>query len=250
MTIPVIKLVCNECGKEFDVNPGHFAQMGFKNLPKRCPTCLDKKQLRPSIVQERKLLNVYDGVEIVSLPDSWQKVDSFEKDLPSYQMIIKGSRFGASWSGRIDIFASHPFRSGDVVSIREMEAQHIIKVRHEYRSTMHYGTVAVTKELPVTTDNPEAEEVIRTRRYLVLEPHDKPATCHLVWTEARTKTTLKGLGRQYHARVSGAPIAKWEIWGGYRSGRAYTTGILAIVDKEHPLYITVTGDIQEEKCYE
>jgi hypothetical protein len=138
---------------------------------------------------------------------------------------------------------------GDVVSVREMEAKHLIKVRREQKQTMEHGEVIVEKELPITADDPEAEEVIRTRHYLVLEPSDGEATCQLVWAEAHTKTTLKGLGRQYWARVEGAPIASWYVFGGVRSGRAHTTGVLAIVDQEHPLYIIKTGDIEGEEIY-
>jgi uncharacterized protein (DUF736 family) len=250
VSIPVLKLVCNDCGEQFDVNPGHFAQMGFKNLPKRCPKCADTAQQRPSVVVERKLLNVYDGVKIVSLPPGeWREVKGWKKDIPAFRLTWKGSEYGASWSGRIDLFAPTLPQIGDVVSIREMESRHLVKVRREQKQTMEHGEVIVEKELPITADDPEAEEVIRTRRYLVLEPFDGEATCQLVWAEAHTKTTLKGLGRQYWARVEGAPIASWYVFGGVRSGRAHTTGVLAIVDQERPLYIIKTGDIEGEEIY-
>jgi hypothetical protein len=201
-------------------------------------------------VVERKLLNVYDGVKIVSLPPGeWREVKGWKKDISGYKMAIKGSMYGASWNGRIDLFAPTLPQIGDVVSVREMEAKHLIKVRREQKQTMEHGEVIVEKELPITAEDPEAEEVIRTRHYLVLEPFDGEATCQLVWAEAHTKTTLKGLGRQYWARVEGTPLASWEVKGGYRSGRAYTVGTLAIVDSDHPLYIIKTGDIEGEEIY-
>jgi len=248
-SIPVLKMVCQQCGEEFPVNPGHFAQMGFKNLPKRCPKCADIAQVRPSVVVERNLLNVYDGVKIVSLPpEDWQETKGYKKDIPAFKLTIKGSRYGASWSGRIDLFAPVLPQAGDIVSIREMEAKHLIKVRREQRSTLEHGKVLVEKELPITADDPEAEDVIRVRRYLTIEPFDGEPTSKLVWAEARTKTTLKGFGRQYWARVEGA-IASWKVKGGYRSGRAYTVGVLAIVDPDHPLYVITEGDTEEEKIY-
>lgn len=251
MSIPMLKLVCNECGREFEVNPGHFAQLGFKNLPKRCPTCNDIRQGRPSVVVERKLQAVYDGVEIVSLPPGeWEQVAGFDGDQSGYRLTVKGRRFGASWYGRIDLFSQSIPKVGDVVSVRTMEAEHKVKQVLKTRPTMRYGEVTIEEILPVTDSNPEAEVVIKTHRYLVIEPWEGESTCRLVWVEAHTKTTLKGLGRQYWAEISGAPIASWRISGGVRSGRAHTDAVLAIVDKEHPLYVTVEGDIQEEKVYD
>jgi len=249
-SIPVLKLVCQTCGEEFPVNPGHFAQMGFKNLPKRCPTCADKAQARPSVAVERNLLNVYDGVEIVSLPPGkWQETEGYKKDVPAFRLTVKGSRYGAAWNGRIDLFTAAVPEIGAVVSIREMESRHLIKVRREQRQTLEHGVVTVEKELPITADDPDAKEVIRVHRYLVLEPFDGPAICRLVWAEADTKTTLKGFGRQYWADLKGSPIASWQVTGGYRSGRAHTTGALAIVDQDHPLYVIKTGDIEGEEVY-
>ncbi len=249
-SIPVLKMVCQSCDEEFPVNPGHFALLGFKNLPKRCPKCADIAQARPSVAIERKCIAVYDGVEIVSLPPApWQETEGYKKDVPAFRLTIKGSRYGASWSGRIDLFATSIPSPGNIVSIREMETKHLIKVRREQRGTLEHGKVTVEIELPVTADDPDAEEVIRVRRYLVLEPFDGPATCRLVWAEADTKTTLKGFGRQYWAEIKGAPIASWLVSGGVRSGRAHTTGALAIVDHDHPLYVIKTGDIEGEEVY-
>lgn len=219
-------------------------------MPKRCPKCADIAQARPSVAIERKCIAVYDGVEIVSLPPApWQETEGYKKDVPAFRLTIKGSRYGASWSGRIDLFATSIPSPGNIVSIREMEAKHLIKVRREQRVTLEHSKVTVEKELPVTADDPDAEEVIRVRRYLVLEPFDGPAICRLVWAEADTKTTLKGFGRQYWAEIKGTPIASWLVVGGVRSGRAHTTGALAIVDQDHPLYVIKTGDIEGEEVY-
>lgn len=254
-SIPVLKLVCQNCDEEFPVSPEHFARLGFRILPKRCPKCVDLSQRRPSVVVERRLLNVYDGIELVSLPPGeWQDVKAWEKDVPAFKLVIKGSRYGASWSGRIDLFATSIPSPGNIVSIREMEAKHLIKVRRENRARNDFESGTVQEyikeiELPVTADDPDAEEVIRVRRYLVLEPFDGPAICRLVWAEAYTKTTLKGFGRQYWAEIKGAPIVSWLVSGGVRSGRAHTTGALAIVDQDHPLYVIKTGDIEGEEVY-
>ena len=250
-SIPVLKLICQRCGREFSVSPDHFKRLGFKHLPKRCPTCNDEIQGRPSVVVEREVLNVYDGVEIVSLPTlPWEKVSaSSADDIPTYKMVIKGSIYGASWSGRIDIHTTQIPKVGDIVSIREMNSKHRTKVKIHERKTLCHGTVNIEETLPITTDDPDAYETIQSHRYLVIEPFDGEPTSKLVWAEARTKTTLKGFGRQYWAWTDGAPIASWKVKGGYRSGRAYTVGVLAIVDPDHPLYIITKGDIEEEKIY-
>ena len=245
--IPTLKLECQHCGRSFEVNPAHFAALGFKALPKRCPTCADEAQKRPSVVQERHLLAVYDGVEIVRLPGEWQEANDPVNDVAHYRITVRGDRFGASWSGRIDIFAPRPFGPGDVVSIREMEVKHLVRVVTTQRQTLHHGAVTIRREVPL--DAEEGEKTIRSRRYLTLEAHEGPATCRLVWVTAHTKTTLKGFGRQYWAEIRGAPIAEWRVQGGYRSGRAQTTGVLAIVDEAHPLFVRVSGDIQREEVH-
>lgn len=248
--IPVLKLVCQKCSEEFQMNPFHFATMGFKDLPKRCPKCTDIVQGRPSVVIERNCLNVYDGVEVISLPPGeWQKTEGGRKDVSSFQLAVKGRRFGAAWDGRIDLFTTSIPRIGDVVSVREMESRHLVKVREEEKQTLHNGVVVIEKVLPITSDDPNAREVVRHRRYLVVEPFEGSAISRLVWVEAHTKTTLKGFGRQYWTEIKNVSIASWSVSGGVRSDRAHTTGVLAIVDHDHPVYLITKGDIKEEEVY-
>ena len=252
-SIPVLKMVCQQCGEEFPVNPGHFAQMGFKNLPKRCPTCADKAQARPSVVVGRNLLNVYDGVKVVSLPPgNWQETKGYKKDIPAFRLTVKGCRYGAAWSGRIDLFSASIPQPETLCRSGRWRLSTLSR-RENRPNDFESGTVQEyikEIELPVTADDPDAEEVIRVRRYLVLEPFDGPATCRLVWAEADTKTTLKGFGRQYWAEIKGAPIVSWLVSGGVRSGRAHTVGVLAVVNQDHPLYIVKTGDIKGVDLYQ
>lgn len=241
-SIPVLKLVCQECGKEFPVAPDHFAQMGFRHLPKRCPTCKDIQQDRPSVVVERKCLEIYDGVEIVSLPGEWLKVPRRERsDKETFGMTILGRKFGAAWNGRIDLFALHSWESGDIVSVRVMEVTHKVRFVTEEVSTLRHGTILVHKNVPIGNTE-EGKITLEKRQYLALERWDRePSGMKLVWVTAYSKTTLKGFGRQYRAEIVGAPVAEWRIGGGVRSGRAYTDGCLAIIDQDHPLMV---------KCYE
>lgn len=235
---------CSDCGLDFV-----FYHAGTPQ--KRCPRCSDKKQECPSVVQKRELLHRWDAIKIVSLPSTWDTQNSGRShEGDHYKITIKGRDFGADWNGRIDIFAAEKFKDGDIVNIREMEVQHQIRVVQKSRNTMHNGQVRVEKENPVQG---VGEKTIRTRRYLVLERTERCLNTNekLVWAVANTKTTLKGLGRQYWATVNNdACIVSWQVSGGYRSGRASSTGVLAIVSPKHPLYISKTGDIEGEECYE
>lgn len=213
------------------------------------------------------MLHLYEGVKIENLPGEWVQVQpQHPGDSSHYKIVIKGNEYGASWSGRIDIFAPEPFKQGDVVNVREMCSKHLVRVvsKGGYR-TFHDGTpYEKDEEVPITQDvqpvtNPEepqkgdivkVRDVIRERRYLVLGRSDAAPACKLVWATARTKTTLKGFGRQYWASANTeACITSWMVSGGVRSGRAHTTGVMAIVNEEHPLYIEKTGDIKGDECY-
>lgn len=239
---------CEDCGKYFVYYPAALPQA---STPKRCPRCQDLRQNRPSVVEGRREIGFYPGVEVQNLPTTqWvEYTPAYPGDAGCFVMVVKGKDFGEDWKGRIDIFASREFGRGDVVNIRYMEAAHRIKVVTETRPTLHHGEVAVEHQVPL--DHPEGEEALRTRRYLVLEPTEPntESTTRLVWATAYTKTTIKGLGRQFWSKIEGSPIAEWRISGGVRSGRAHTDGVLAIVDADHPLVVTTTGDYQGEKVY-
>jgi hypothetical protein len=66
-------------------------------------------------------------------------------------------------------------------------------------------------------------------------PLRKNGMPRLVWVTAPYKTTLKGYGRQYAYALKGSPLWAQRVSGGYRSGRAGTSAILALVDDEHTL---------------
>lgn len=239
---------CEDCEKYFVYYPAGLPQA---STPKRCPRCQDVRQNRPSVAEERYEVGFYPAVEVKSLPATqWvEYTPAHPGDIGCYLMVIKGKEFGAAWEGRIDIFAPREIAPGDVINIRYMEATHRVKVVTETRSTLHHGDVSVEHMVPL--DHPEGEVVLRTRRYLVLETA-APGTeskGRLVWATAYTKTTIKGLGRQFWSKITGTSIAEWRISGGVRSGRAHTTGVLAIVDADHPLMVTTTGDVKGEEVY-
>jgi hypothetical protein len=234
--------ICRDCGKKFLYYHDGSPQ-------KRCPTCTDKQQARPSIVQKREEIRCFENIRIVSLPAKWVHVPpKASHDNSFFKIVIKGSDFGASWNGRIDIFAPEPFGPGESVDIHEIVVEHKIKIVDRIRHTLKYGPVEIENEHPITSD--EGEETIRTRHYLRLERAYDVPNAKLVWATAYSKTTLKGYGRQFHASVEDdATIASWKLSGGVRSGRASTTGVLAVVNEDHPLLIKKTGDITGDETY-
>lgn len=238
---------CSQCGKLF----AYYTPQA----PKLCPRCKDIEQKRPTICIKRQCLHQWHGVKIVSLPGKWaEKHSGVHTDSECYYRGVKGSAYGARWRGRIDIYANAPFEEGDIVTVREMETVHLVK-KLVYSKPNIYGGVNVYRrnvhyfDPPEPGEGQEIEEVQETRRYLYLAKSNMEEQCRLVYATAHTKTTLKGLGRQYYADVLGAPLAKWEVYGGARSGRYYTIGVLAIVDEQHPLVIITRGDIKDREEY-
>jgi len=234
---------CKACNK-------HFLYY-TETKPKYCPKCFDEIQQRPSVVVSRKCVWKQEGVKILSFPKGkWEDFNSgFKGDYGCYKIIIKGNGYGASWSGRIDIFADNKYKEGDIIDIREMEVQHKTKVKSMLKNTIYGMTVVKYEHIPLNSIE-EGEIVVNTRRYLYFSKSNKQESGkYLIWDEARTKTTLSGLGRQYYAEIQDDSLKSWTVRGGYRSGRAYTVGILAVVDKRHPVIIRGVGDIEYTKIY-
>lgn len=246
-------LLCEDCKNIFVWYEGERLDDA-----KRCPACQDKYQQRPSIVEKRICLQEFDGVEIMSLPASWEGKEAHtHTDFPYWSICVKGSRFGRSWSGRIDIFAKRGFKVGEIVKVRVMKSTHLVKKRrfqagHIQKSPYDPPTHTVERTLDINSSETEGvTEGIETRQYLVLEETDAtPSGDKLVWETAHTKTTIKGYGRQYHADLdTRMVIFVMTCKGGYRSGRANTTGVLAIVSEIHPLIHTFKEGEEEKTTY-
>lgn len=234
-------MLCKDCSKVFVWHDGER----FVDNPQHCPACADKIQLRPSIVQERVEKARFDRVEIKSLPGAWSVVEAKVKtDYPCYKISKKGADFGASWSGRIDIFADAPYDIGNIVNVRVMASKHLVKIKriqvgHIQKSPFDEPTHLVERTVDINSPDEESMTTeIETREYIVLEEIAEVVAPQysLVWATAYTKTTIKGYGRQYHADLD-ASITLWSAScsGGVRSGRAGSEGVLAIVNEEHPL---------------
>lgn len=208
-------------------------------MQQNCPTCTDIEQVRPSIVQERRVLNMIYGVTVQSLPPGeWQHFTAQPGDEPRWRLSVKGSHFGADWSGRIEIWSGfdRPVQIGDVVRIRHMEALHTVKAVYQERQTLHHGTVTVRSTTPITGESYSEIDIETDRHeYIVIEPDTtgKKPSKKLEWVEARSEVTLKGLGRQYASQIVGDPIWSMPVVGSSRSGRIRTEAMLAVTDDEH-----------------
>lgn len=198
---------CVSCGKLFQSFWIRGAQL------KRCPTCQDIKQGRPTINIERGI-DFEQVVKIESLPGQWEVYQADRKDFPCWRIVRKGSDFGVSWDGRIDIYCQ------DVVSPKVGDV------------VLFEACVSVHRR----TDMPDRPIEIRNYFRLSAAGMQQP-TARLIWLTADWKTTIKGLGRQYRNELVGAPIWEQRISGQVRTGRLGCVGALAIVDDEHPLSV-------------
>lgn len=231
-----VQLQCVRCGKGFVFNPSEFNVAGLQNIPQKCPSCSDMAQARPELVIERKCEKFFPVVRIKSLPTEWTEFKPEGNDFGCYKIDMKGSRFGAQWSGRIIIYGLKPFAPDDIVSLSVMSVKKQVREMTTSRATMKHGTVSITRRVPLSCDDGDVKEVQDI--YLRLDPAQENGeeTPSLVWATAYSKTTLKGLGRQFHASLDdSAALWSMSVHGGARKGRFGTTGILAIVSKKYPL---------------
>ncbi len=231
-----VQLQCIRCGKNFMFNPSEFTLAGFDDIPKKCPACCDIQQHRPELVISRKCEQFFPVVRIKSLPGEWVEFNPEGNSIPCFRQDVKGSRFGAAWNGRIVIFTLRPVTENDVVSLSVMKVCKQVREVTTSHATMKHGTVATTHRVPMSCEEGDVKEVTDT--YLRLDPSqvNGEEVPSLVWATAHTKTTLKGLGRQFHASIdTDTAIWSMSISGGARNYRFHTEGVLAIVSEQHPL---------------
>ena len=257
-------ITCRDCGTTFE---GTFVRGAW---PGRCPACADIAQRRPTVIQERVTLYGPVLAVIDSLPGNWEEYTARRGDAPVFKIERSGAEFGASWSGRVVLFAPKPFATGDIVVFEEIEAKHkVLSVRYIKGWVNQYGEACerecvtsvppafegnvekmtnavrgmVARDWPdATVSNIEVEgTTIEMRRYVRLDMPTQEAGAddkglpRLVWRQAHFKTTIKGFGRQYAYDLKGSPLWAIQIRGSVRSGRLGATAALALVDADHPL---------------
>ncbi len=147
MTLTV-GLTCSQCGSTFQVSLASYDAMGITSLPRRCPTCADVRQHRPQVVLARQELWADDikvGRSAAELLRGLAEFRPRDSDKPCWRLVVKGDRYGASWSGRIDVYSHvEPVRlgAGEVVHLAHMEVRHRVWVQPRTRPTMEHGTAS------------------------------------------------------------------------------------------------------------
>lgn len=223
---------CGTCGKKFN---------SIRERDFICPACIDEMQKRPTVCVERKELNTYTA--FLDFDIVWTRVENNPGDKPSWKYTLKGSEFGASWQGRIDIFAPEPIQRGAVVHIYEMEVTHRTEPRKLRENSEYDFRQEYEKE--------ESGKMLFTRKYLRLEKTDMTESGNVFGRfEAHSKYTLKGYGKQFSEKIYGEPVAVWEVSGGSRNGRFSTVCWFAIISEESPVYIEHTeNNYTEKECF-
>lgn len=231
----VVRITCAHCGADFSADTRTYDALRIDHLPRRCPTCYDREQGRAEhhVVTERRCLGEWDAVRVAIHRGAFRAHNPDPTRQPNLRAIYHAPGHGAAHSGgRLDIYAigmgTDPSQIPEVCRLRWMEATH------------------AAPPPALEQKHGPAREWSPTWQYLVLERQDvaTPATAALVVVSAESKTTLKGFGRQYHAtlRAEGAfqVLRRWERWA-KETGWFSTASVMALVDDDHPIYVSGVG---------
>lgn len=238
--------VCIECFEPFYAEP----HPRFGSLPLRCPKCRRQSDpLRRLVKRER--VTEWIVLNQVDWPRLMLKIDKprrREGDLP-FLFDRRGQEFGADWSGRIVVWAKEPPVTGETVLIREMVSTWQVRAKYE----THYSIsasfragvpVPYTKRTLVPLDSNDGQIETEEHRYFVIEPAPgRTPTGQLVMVFFRTKTTIKGFGRQIFGKIvwpKGYEILA-SASGSYRSGRATGTQYLAVIPLDSAVRVVHSG---------
>jgi len=271
---------CNVCHEDF------VAVEVEGRMPVVCQRCNSlMKARRVGVVEDRKCLGTYRGVEVITDLPAWNFVNTHTG--PCFKSDTKGSQGGASWSGRIVIwargFGERPPQKGDRVNIRLMESSvmpktcTINKRLDELAAPIHKQAQELAESRAADGSNSSMETLVadarwetrrrfgeemralETRRYVVLEPatpdelsdDEREARLMLAFAQAYSKTTLKGLGRQFHASLDTENVISvlGSASGTCRSGRFGTAYVLAVVSPTHPLVRKFSEDGRTETTF-
>lgn len=257
-----INLHCTRCEKQFQVALDVYRTLEFSTLPKRCPTCCDEIQGRPDVVLDRTTISEYICRVDQSFARFFDRAIEFKPiptDSGSRRLTLKGSDYGAQWSGRVDLY-SHlwPVSAGDVVTVTHNAVKRRVwYVKTERRTVFDTRTWTTTRRVPQSYSPIAGESEVGQREevneYLLLSRNldstaamlQRDALPTLCFLEAYSKETLKGLGRQFRRRIEGEPLAAWSVSGGCRSGRYGTHAMIAVVDPLDPLHVVGVGDLAD-----
>ncbi|OGF82440.1 hypothetical protein A3B18_03810 [Candidatus Giovannonibacteria bacterium RIFCSPLOWO2_01_FULL_46_13] len=250
----LVSIICRLCGSDFQVDPKTFGALGLRGVPKKCPSCCDKKQERPpeATVINRQCLQDFPAVRVCLPENLFAPFKAQNDDRPCLRAVIKGSSLGrgASWSGRLDIYCLAE-KLPSVARVRVMEVTHVSGQRRMERHKDAEGAVpGVSLSHPGQPTRTVEVEYSPTYTYLVLEPTGEEPLAALIFTSVNYKTTLKGFGRQWYASLD-TSAALWvrELSSSARSGRFGAYGAVAVVDEGHLVIAKQWGDIESHTAF-
>lgn len=230
------KMVCVSCGKSFSWSRQWYKERGLQVPPLTCPTCADLKQAKSAhhTVKDRECLQEFSCVDVSQAVSSLpfkiiDEQDGRKLHHPYRRATVKGSRFGASWSGRIDVFDQRQDPTNPLARVR------VMRTEHEAGAKMQ-GKKVEGPNYPWYSVSYYEWEHSDTWEYVVLdEPQGGEATARLVFTTAIQKWNRDD-------RIGGDPIWQRRCSGSSRTGKHSGQAVLAIVDGEHPLTSTRVHD--------
>lgn len=224
----MLQAICSGCGSTFEWSPEFYAQKGLAVTPLRCPTCADERLGKDAhhTALKREALHVWDCVDVSQAVGAlaWSCIGEQDGQhvKPYRRATVKGSNFGASWSGRIDVFDQRSDPMSYVARVRVMRTEHKAGQEHtSYRvegpSYHWYSKTAYQWE------NAQQWE------YVVLDDAVGEAPeCRLVFAYAIQKWNRDD-------SVRGDPLWQCRVSGSSRTGMHSGQAVLAVVDEEHSL---------------
>ncbi len=251
------RLICAECREEFIFDPEQLRLIGLvveaDEQPKKCPACLNNMPRPYEVIRRREVFAAICSASTV-LPDLvWKKWTVLKSGRRSkvWRARLTGAMLGSNWSGSMDIwwYCSRPPMQEQIISLRVMEVNKRVRLRHWIRQTPN-GSKSGWHRVPLSdvdgcdipgfsspgqTNKTIPDRIeIATDTYLRLRPSAPmaSATHELVMPTATHKKLGKG---QYCQRIIGAPCWGFRFTGCPEPRVLHKTVYLAVVDTNHPL---------------
>ncbi len=225
----MIIMICRECGKRFPSFPHPIR----KTTVKTCPGCRRTDPYREWSGFSHE--DSYKGI-------LWQadiKLEQIQEPLREdatrpWKWDFSGSEFGAGWSGRIVIWSADEIKKDDVVDIDIITTTYNVWLLHETKVSMGgssragglvYYTEVKRVAFPSGGQPAKKDAIpgIEAHRYLKISKSQSitPPRWRLVTASVCYKTTLKGLGAQWHEElhIPNGTITLASASGRVRSGR-------------------------------
>jgi len=164
-------------------------------------------------------------VEVCSLPALRWKATTNER---LYTARWSWAEYGTAGEGKLDLRAPEPLETGQVWLLRDVIRSKLLTTTPVIKGSVYGERV---ERIVAPREKASGRATWLFERRLEFWPTEETQTHHLKYDVVRSKTTFSGAGKQY---VRQLPLladgtAEWRVWGGYRSGRAWTQARLSVV---------------------